>query len=659
MVTNRIFTNLYTKLALFLVLITSFIFTNAQTKRGFIVAIGDYPEDTDWRDISSENDIPLIRSALQKQGFTSDKIKVLKNAEATKENIVKGLTVLSKECTKGDIVVIHFSSHGQQIEDNNNDEIDGYDEAIVAYGAPAKYDPNYDFSKHLRDDELESLLQAIRFKIGPTGDLVVFADACHSGTVGRNGAISRGGQPAYKRPGYNPNQTKQDVGMYQSSKSTIDASQLSPIVVISASLASQVNYEYEGAGSLSTAISRSADKLNSGMSYRAFFAQILKEMSILAPSQKPAIEGDIDRLLFGGKVIDQDPYYRAYKLRDNQVYLYGGKLNGIFDGTKIAVFPIGTTSIKNKVPITEGSTIFSEGTWCKVKLDKTLPGSIDDYWFFVTEQNFGELSLNIKVDLDRFDNKDVLLASLSNSPLFNVCDTATDFILEDGGRGTIDIIRASDGSVFAENISSEENFVNVIDALTSFSRGIYMKNLELTDSRYQVTLNLIPVRFDSEGRITDTLSIEDISINGTIVFSETVGALVQVINHGDQDAYFSVIDIQPDGKINGILPAEDPTLNQNPEDFFIGAGQSVIVDGSLVTFSEPYGIEVFKLFASKEPIDFTPIITKKPRTRSYISPLEALFETGYEESTRGGTTSKIKSSGMEASTSSFTFEIKQ
>ena len=53
------------------------ITVQAQTKRGLIVAIGDYPESgqsPDWRDISSVNDIPLIRSALQKQGFKSDNI---------------------------------------------------------------------------------------------------------------------------------------------------------------------------------------------------------------------------------------------------------------------------------------------------------------------------------------------------------------------------------------------------------------------------------------------------------------------------------------------------------------------------------------------------------------------------------------------------------
>ncbi|MFT7592425.1 MAG: hypothetical protein ACI9UJ_002362 [bacterium] len=163
-------------------------FLQAQTKRGLIVAIGDYPEtgsNPDWPDISSINDIPLIRSALQKQGFQSENINVIKNEEATKKGIVEAIRKLTSSCQKGDINILHFSSHGQQIEDDNKDEIDGYDEAIVPYGAPAEYKDGYDFSQHLRDDELESLLMELRLKAGPHGDVIMFADACHSGTVSR------------------------------------------------------------------------------------------------------------------------------------------------------------------------------------------------------------------------------------------------------------------------------------------------------------------------------------------------------------------------------------------------------------------------------------------------------------------------------------------
>ncbi|MBO6518191.1 MAG: caspase family protein [Bacteroidia bacterium] len=644
------------RIGIFLILILLTTVCFGQTKRALIVAIGDYPAETKWSAINSLNDVPLIRSALLKQDFKSENIAVLKNEEATKTSIVSSIETLIKTAEKGDIVVLHFSSHGQQVEDLSGDELDGYDEAIVAYGAPAFYSPDYDFSDHLLDDELDELLHRLRTKLGKSGDVIVFADACHSGTVTRSERISRGGKPAYQRPGYKPGSNKGDVGLYQSKK-TGSSSALSPLVVISASQASEVNYEYDGAGSLSTAISRSIDKLNSSMTYRGFFATLLKEMSSIAPSQKPAIEGDIDRSLMNGNIVEQEPFYKAYKLRDNIAYLSGGQLNGIFDDTEVAVYPIGTTSIRGKQPIATGIAILAEGTWCKIKLDKMLDGGMDDYWFFVTKRTFGNIVMNIKLDMRNADMKNGLTAALGETPLFSITNEDLDFILEDGGRGTVDIIRASDNKIFAEQLSSENDYSAVIETLKTFSQGSFVKNLELRDERFNVVFDLIPVRVNEEGLVTDTLSIDEISTNGIMGFSEDIAALVRVTNLGDRDAYFSIIDIQPDGKINGILPADDPQMHQNPEDFLIKAGQSYIVEDNAVYFGPPYGMEVFKLFASKDPIDFTPIITKKPRTRSKMTHLELLFDDSMDASSRGGSTKKITSSGMEASTAYISFEI--
>lgn len=240
-----------------------------------------------------------------------------------------------------------------------------------------------------------------------------------------------------------------------------------------------------------------------------------------------------------------------------------------------------------------------------------------------------------------------------------------DFIIEAGGRGNIDMIRSTDNKVFAENLSSDNNYAELVETLKAFSRGTYMKNLELTDPRYNVVFEFIPVRYevlaDDSYKVTDTLKIEDISDNGRMFFKESdqIAILIKASHIGTNDAYFSVIDIQPDGGINGILPAEDPTLKQNPEDFRIKAGQSFIVPGSFVTFQAPYGMEVFKLFASKEPIDFTPILTKKPRMRDIEYQLETLFREGYSQANRGGITQKVRSSGMEASTSYIGFEIRR
>jgi metacaspase-1 len=668
---NRLNRILKSRGLLSVALIVFSICATAQTKRGLIVAIGDYPESgqtPDWRDISSVNDIPLVRSALIKQGFTSNNVAVIKDEEATKIGIVNAIQALTKSSNKGDIVIIHFSSHGQQIQDDNGDELDGYDEAIVPYGAPPSFENGYDFSLHLRDDELEELLFDLRKKVGPTGDVILFADACHSGTVTRGEEISRGGMPPMHQPGYKPTRGSGDEGVLGSNNDDKrDLSQLAPLIVISGSQAAKVNHEHNGAGSLSTAISRSVDKINLSTTYRGFFAQIVKEMSLLAPGQKPVIEGNIDRAMFAGKVIEQEPFYKSYKIKDNKAFLYGGKLNGIFEGASIAAYPIGTTSIKNSTPIASGTAINAEGTWCKVELDKELPGSYEDYWFFITEHVYGETTICLKVDIKNKEIREGVKSALSAFPLFHVDADNPDFLIETSAENGINITRVSNGELFAENLPVN-NYDTVVKVLQQFSIGNHIKSLELTDSRYHVIFELIPVRFiytnpeETSTKITDTLTLADITVDGVIVFreSENIGTLIKVTNIGTDTAYFAMVDIQPNGVINGLLPSpyED---EQTPNDYRLLPGQSTIPLYSFVAFYDPYGIEVFKLFASKEQIDFTPILTPKPRMRGRGKEfmVEALFRTSIEVATRGDLNAKVKSSDMESTTSEIGFEIRR
>ncbi|MFT7592424.1 MAG: hypothetical protein ACI9UJ_002361 [bacterium] len=441
-------------------------------------------------------------------------------------------------------------------------------------------------------------------------------------------------------------------------------SELAPLVVISGAQAAQINYEHEGAGSLSIAISRSVDKLNTSMTYRGFFAQIIKEMTLLAPKQKPVIEGNIDRKMFGGHAIEQAPFYRSFKVKDKIAFLHGGKLNGIFKDTVIAAYPIGTTTPYGNEALAIGKAIISEGNWCKVEFDKQLELTMDDYWFFVTEKTYGDIKVCVKLDINDKTIRETVSNTLCSSPLINISKESHNFILQDGNPGTLTLIRSFDNSVFAENIPARNNYAKVLDTLKTFARGTYMKNLELTDPKYNVVFEFIPVRFIElpvdQIKIVDTLTIEDITEDGVPVIKTNalIGIIIKVSNIGTKDAYYSIIDIQPDGRINGILPAEDRKLKQSPADFKIAVGQSYIAPGSFVRFYPPYGMEIFKLFASKEPIDFTPILTNKAAYRNYKSQLEMLFDDGYTNSARGDLNKPLRSNDMESSTSVVGFEIR-
>ena len=159
---------------------------NAQRKRAFMVGVSHY--DTaltgyQWNNINGVEDINLLTPVLKNQGFY---LTTLLDDLATHHNITSQLTTFTNKTKKGDIVYLHFSTHGQPVEDIDGDEDDGWDEAIVPIDAYKLYKKGvYEGDKHLLDDQLNTYIKKLRAKIGPTGFLYVVIDACHAGTSSR------------------------------------------------------------------------------------------------------------------------------------------------------------------------------------------------------------------------------------------------------------------------------------------------------------------------------------------------------------------------------------------------------------------------------------------------------------------------------------------
>ena len=172
----------------YIVLISLFAFCclhlGAATKRALLVGISEYPtnkieKNATWSPIHGTNDVKLIGRTLGDQGF---KVTSLTNANATASKIRKALLKLQSEADSGDIIYIHFSCHGQPVEDLDGDEEDGWDESIVPYDAwKTPITGVYDGSNHILDDELNTSIKRIREKIGVDGFVYVIIDACHSG----------------------------------------------------------------------------------------------------------------------------------------------------------------------------------------------------------------------------------------------------------------------------------------------------------------------------------------------------------------------------------------------------------------------------------------------------------------------------------------------
>ena len=155
----RIMKQIILILALFLALPLS----GDAKKRALLVGISKYRANgrTAWGNIHGKEDVDSLAPALTKKGFA---VTTLVNEQATYQGIVSSLKGLISETQKGDIVFIHFSCHGQPVEDGllkgyPKDEKDGYDEAIVPIDAGKVYSPNgYKGEKHLIDDKLNGYI---------------------------------------------------------------------------------------------------------------------------------------------------------------------------------------------------------------------------------------------------------------------------------------------------------------------------------------------------------------------------------------------------------------------------------------------------------------------------------------------------------------------
>jgi hypothetical protein len=153
-----------------------------------LVGVGNYnTAATGWPVIHGNNDVELLLPRLSADCFD---VRTLVDSEATKANIMSALRSIASGASSGDVVYIHFSGHGQQVQDMNRDEDDDFDESFVCYDAcfSAQYSVGagkYRGQNHLIDDELFPVFNQIKRKIGAGGELIVVFDSCYSGGAER------------------------------------------------------------------------------------------------------------------------------------------------------------------------------------------------------------------------------------------------------------------------------------------------------------------------------------------------------------------------------------------------------------------------------------------------------------------------------------------
>ncbi len=167
------------QLCLQILLVICFLFSGTSAiadNRALLVGVGHYEMGIKLPGI--EKDIQNMKKAVSLMGFKENQVKVLFNNHASLDGIQQAIQEwLVKGVTSNDRVLFYFTGHGSQIADKNGDEADGADEVLLPFNAKIQ---NEILDNVLVDEEFDRILDNIPAKM-----VLVFLDACHSGTATR------------------------------------------------------------------------------------------------------------------------------------------------------------------------------------------------------------------------------------------------------------------------------------------------------------------------------------------------------------------------------------------------------------------------------------------------------------------------------------------
>jgi hypothetical protein len=164
-----------------LVLLSALLATPAPAAdRALLIGIDDYADDALDLPGAGARDVEVMTGVMGSHfGVPADGIKALVDGEATRRAILEGIESWLVEGTRaGDRAILYFAGHGYFSEDENGDEADGLDEAIVPADAMVS---GLHVLSLITDDELTALVAKLEGR-----KVSVILDTGHSGRVTRD-----------------------------------------------------------------------------------------------------------------------------------------------------------------------------------------------------------------------------------------------------------------------------------------------------------------------------------------------------------------------------------------------------------------------------------------------------------------------------------------
>jgi hypothetical protein len=572
-------------------------------KTALLVGISEYQEPPfSSQTLQAKRGLQLMQSTLMGQGFSSEDIVTLTGMYASRKGIEEAFEQYLFSAKHGDIVVFYFYGHGVQIEDTNRDEVDKLDEAIVPFDGIRR--SNSDHQNLIHDDLLGQWIRRVRKQIGVDGQVIVLVDACHSG----------GGLRGRHR--------KIKPDRYKLSNTYSDSGGLAPFIAFYSSMPHQSSHELnlgnEGKMALLTwAFCKSMQDINQNSTFRGLFEQTTLYMASASLKQTPQMEGNPDRIVFGGQVEAPPPYFKPIAVLDNQELLIaGGLMHGLQAGSRMTLYPPETRDTSTVKPFAIG-TVRNTGLGLLesiVWLDKPIPEKLlGSSWLFVRERRFMGFSLHLNLRMKSPKLKIMLLERIADMEVIQISERDSSNLILIEERGSLQLLTMDNLKIWERKVpgNTDDEIIRSLElALGNYLQAHFLRNLEFKDSPYQATFTVQVGSF----------SAHESSIGSLRMNKDT--AILKILNQGVKPVYYTILDIDARNTVHILLPREMDL----PADYRLEPGEES--PPHKVRFNSS-GKEVLKLILTQQPIDLGPVVASRGGNQDGLSFFESLFSQSY------------------------------
>lgn len=640
-------------------------------KWALLIGINEYPNfEADDQLDGCINDIENIANILEMYfSFPNNNLMLLRNEEATRDNILTNLEILIEKISNDDIVVIYYCGHGSQMTDREGDEPDGLDETIVPYDSGRFPKEN----KDITDDEL--YIQILRM-ISKTPYITLIFDCCHSGTISRDifGGKIRNVKSDLRSIHELPRSHIKNIDYRKKFKNSGPSGWLplhNSYLLIAACKDEEESFEYhhiEGDkiipyGAFTYVLCQELIKTKQKTTYRDIFEKITTRMSTINSRQHPQMEGEWDRELFGTKKIKPLRFILVKERQKNRVKLQAGAALGMKIGSQWAVYPPMTKQITEKteklglIEIIDVDALFSEAEI----LEETKVDAIIENSRAIEEiHDYGKLDLKVEIkspnDYKGYATK--LAHQLESSPLLSVVRenkpsnvriylvTPRNEIKEDDPVPQLGLLKTpiwvviQDGFLLMPTYDINDNGVEFkicenLEKLVRYRQTLNIQNPKETN----ILKDKVDFKIIRQNNKKEWIKAKPDLKAKQILFEEGEFIAFEVSNHSKIPIFVSLLDFGLTGAITLLYPIQGASEKLIPNKTFqIGVRQGEEIElflpnnfpfqpdpNDLSTFG---GNESFKLLITTQEADFSMLLQpgyRSPKDKAKTK-LEELME---------------------------------